>query len=166
MSTSIQSQYEFKAWSNQQLFAHLQDRRDELGEALLHKAIRILNHIYVVDAIFKGHLEGKPHGYVTTNTDPFPSLDELQLDAAQTDAWYIAYSKTLTEPALTKLLRFDFTDGDKGCMSIAEIMAHVAAHGGYHRGQVGQMLKEANAAPPSELYTRFLHSREPQRRSA
>jgi len=40
----------------------------------------------------------------------------------------------------------------------------VLTHGGYHRGNVGQVLKSLSIAPPRDLYTRFLHQSEPARR--
>ena len=40
------------------------------------------------------------------------------------------------------------------------------SHGGYHRGNVGQVLKSVSVAPPRDLYTKFLHQSEPARREA
>jgi uncharacterized damage-inducible protein DinB len=51
-------------------------------------------------------------------------------------------------------------------MSREEILLHVITHGGYHRGNVGQVLKSISMAPPRDLYTKFLHRSEPQRRAA
>lgn len=49
-------------------------------------------------------------------------------------------------------------------MSVEEILLHVNLHGAYHRGNVGQVLKSVDVVPPRDLYTRFLHLTEPQRR--
>ena len=70
----------------------------------------------------------------------------------------------LTPEQLAQTVAFTFTDGDRGAMTREEILLHVITHGGYHRGNVGQLLKAIGMAPPRELYTRFLHLREPQRR--
>jgi uncharacterized damage-inducible protein DinB len=51
-------------------------------------------------------------------------------------------------------------------MTREEILLHVITHGGYHRGNVGQMLKSISIAPPRDLYTKFLHVSEPERRRA
>jgi uncharacterized damage-inducible protein DinB len=66
---------------------------------------------------------------------------------------------------LSSVLDFTFTDGDAGRMSKEEILFHVLTHGGYHRGNVGQVLKSISVAPPRDLYTKFLHLNEPSRRS-
>ena len=76
------------------------------------------------------------------------------------------YVSALSLSALSQILDFTFTDGDQGHMSREEILFHVVTHGGYHRGNVGQVLKSISVAPPRDLYTKFLHQSEPARRSA
>ena len=49
-------------------------------------------------------------------------------------------------------------------MSREGILLHVLTHGGYHRGNVGQVLKSIAVDPPRDLYTRFLRTAEPGRR--
>ena len=93
-----------------------------------------------------------------------PALALLRAAAAETDAWYEAYVRDLAPEQLAQTVAFTFTDGDHGAMTREEILLHVITHGGYHRGNVGQLLKAIGMAPPRELYTRFLHLREPQRR--
>lgn len=157
--------FEFKAWSNRTLFAALQELDADVHAEALHNMMRTLNHIYVVDRIFCAHLQGALHGYTATNTDETPTLEELQFDVAETDAWYCDYVCALGGGQYTDSVAFTFTDGDAGCMSREEMLLHVITHGSYHRGNVGQMLKALGVAPPRELYTKFLHEREPQRRS-
>jgi uncharacterized damage-inducible protein DinB len=49
-------------------------------------------------------------------------------------------------------------------MSREEILAHVAMHGGYHRGAVGGIMNRASVAPPRDIFTAYLHKSEPERR--
>lgn len=161
---TLLSLFEFKAWSNRALFARLQEVDADAQSEALHSMVRTLNHIFVVDRIFRGHLLEQPHGYTATNTEDTPTLDELQFDVAETDAWYLDYVQGISEGALGDSLAFTFTDGDAGCMSREEMLLHVITHGSYHRGNVGQMLKGIGMAPPRDLYTKFLHETEPQRR--
>lgn len=158
--------FEFKAWSNRALFACLQEIDADAQAEALHGMVRMLNHIYVVDRIFRAHLLGESHGYTATNTVQTPTLDALQFDVADTDAWYLDYVQQLSGTAATEPVRFTFTDGDAGCMAREEMLLHIVTHGAYHRGNVGQMLKTIGVAPPRDLYTKFLHEREPQRRTS
>jgi uncharacterized damage-inducible protein DinB len=79
------------------------------------------------------------------------------------DAWYISYASTVENKALSESIEFAFTDGDRGKMTRQEILLHVITHGGYHRGQVGQIIGAANVLPPRDIYTRFLYLTEPSR---
>jgi len=87
-------------------------------------------------------------------------------DVESTDAWYQDYVWATSDADLSGILNFSFTDGDTGRMSREEILMHELTHGGYHRGNVGQVLRSISIAPPRDLYTRFLHQSEPARRSA
>jgi uncharacterized damage-inducible protein DinB len=163
--STLKSLFAYKSWANSELFAKLTTLAPEHAEQL-HTCIRTLNHIYVVDRIFRAHLSAETQPFDATNTKDTPSLDRLRSDVEATDAWYEKYVAELAEPALSEALSFSFTDGDAGRMTREEILLHVITHGGYHRGNVGQVLKSIAIAPPRDLYTKFLHVSEPARRAA
>lgn len=135
-------------------------------EAARHTAIRTLNHIYVVDRIFRSHLLGEKHTYTATNTPQTPELGELHIAVLQADSWFESYVATVSEEALAEKLPSQFTDGDSGTMTREEMLFHVLTHGACHRGNVGQVLKGISVVPPRNLFTRFLHVREPSRRQS
>ena len=162
---TLKSLFAYKAWANAELFALLGTLPPEHAEQV-QAGIRTLNHIYVVDRLFRARLAGEPAPYSATNTKETPTLDQLRGDAAATDAWYVQYVSSVAESALPESLDFTFADGDRGRMSREEILLHVIAHGAYHRGNVGQVLKSISVAPPRDLYTKFLHQSEPARRAA
>lgn len=162
--STLRSLFGYKAWANEELFAALATVDVKKHPAEAHTVIRILNHVYVVDCIFKAHLTGSAHGYAATNTKETPNPRDLAAAVKETDAWFLAYVNTLPSAALYEQVRFVFTDGDTGLMSREEMLLHVATHGGYHRGAAGQAMRGASVAPPRDLYTRFLHGAEPGRR--
>jgi uncharacterized damage-inducible protein DinB len=163
--STLNSLFAYKAWANVELFARLATL--SAGQAdPLHTCVRTLNHIYVVDRIFRAHLSGEPRPFDATNTKETPSLEQLRADVQATDDWYVKYVGGLPEPTLSEALSFTFTDGDSGRMTREEILLHVITHGGYHRGNVGQVLKSISVNPPRDLYTKFLHASEPARRAA
>ncbi|WP_105088101.1 DinB family protein, partial [Pantoea ananatis] len=127
-------------------------------------ALRILNHIYVVERIFVANLQGTSHGYSATNTQETPTLAALQEAVQATDRWYLDYTAGLSAEQLAERLNFSFVDGDHGSMSREEMLAHIVTHGGYHRGAVGRILAQLQLAPPRDIYTRYLHQAQPQRR--
>jgi len=155
-----------KSWANRELFDVLASVTSTEHAAALHTAIRTLNHIYVVDRIFRAHLLGEKHPYTATNTPETPELGELHFAVAETDLWFEDYVSRIGDPALVESLVFQFTDGDAGRMTREEMLFHVLSHGSYHRGNVGQILKGISVAPPRDLLTKFLHVRESARRQA
>ena len=166
LTNALQSLFAQKSWSNNELFNALATVPAEQHADAIHTATRTLNHIYVVDRIFRAHLLGDAHGFTATNTETTPELGELQFEVAETDAWFEDYMRGTADAALSKSIKFQFTDGDAGTMTKAEMLLHVVTHGSYHRGNVGQILKSISVAPPRDLYTKFLHQSEPVRRQA
>ncbi len=164
--TVLASLFGYKAWANEELFAALAEIDAAAHAGELRNAVRILNHVYVVDRIFQAHLQGKAHGFAATNTKETPTVPALAAAVKELDAWYVDYAASLavTPSALHEQVSFAFTDGDAGTMSREEILLHIITHGGYHRGAAGQVMRAAAAAPPRDLYTRFLHATQPGRR--
>ncbi len=162
---TLKSLFGYKSWANSELFSLLATLPPEHSEQL-HTCIRTLNHIYVVDRIFRAHLSGEPRPFDETNTKATLTLEQLRSEVEVTDSWYLNHVSALPASALSESIAFVFTDGDRGRMSREEILLHVLTHGGYHRGNVGQVLKSISVAPPRDLYTKFLHQSEPARRYA
>jgi uncharacterized damage-inducible protein DinB len=165
-SSLLLSLFEYKAWANEQLFAEMAKMDADTHALERQAAIRLLNHIHVVDRIFAAHLSGTTHDYSATNTPQTPTLEALCRAVAETDRWYVAHVAALVPSQLEDRLAFQFTDGAPGCMSRAEMLAHVATHGGYHRGAVGRIMVQAGVAPPRDIFTVYLHQAEPGRRQA
>lgn len=156
----------FKAKSNQETLEGLaKSGLDANGNEGL-TAFRFMNHINVVDQIFKAHLTGSTHDFTAANTPETPSLDELRSRITELDRWYLTYVASITPEQLKEQVAFTFTDGKPGRMSREEILLHVVAHGTHHRGAVGLILLRQGVTPPAETFTRYLHEAEPSRRTA
>ena len=136
----LKSLFEYKRWANDELMTLGEMAQSTLTATDLQLFIRILNHTFVVDRIFAGHLVGEPHGYAATNTDETPDLLALKTKARVSDDWYVHYVDGLAPAALAEVLSFRFTDGEAGRMSRGEMLHHLIAHGAYHRGAAGRIL--------------------------
>ena len=158
------SLFKYKAWINEQLFAAVGRIDATANAADRHTAIRILNHVYVVDRIFAANLTGGTHPYTATNTQETPTLEALAAAVATSDAWYVEYARTISPAALAEEIAFTFTDGDRGRMTREEMLMHVSTHGAYHRGGVGRILTTCSVQPPRDIFTTYLHAAEPARR--
>ena len=162
----LSSLFAQKSWANRELFDVLASVEPAGNAATLDTAIRTLNHIYIVDRIFRAHLLGEKHTYTATNTPQTPELGELHFAVAETDHWFENHVASMDDQTLAQSLSFQFTDGDPGRMTREEMLFHVLTHGAYHRGNVGQVLKSISVSPPRDLFTKFLHVSEPARRQA
>ena len=109
-SATLRSLFQYKAWANEELLAALGTLDSSKHPVESHTAIRILNHVYVVDCIFRAHLAGVAHSHVATNTKETPSLHALAAAARDVDAWFIAYVNELPSSALQEQVPFVFTD--------------------------------------------------------
>ncbi len=85
MSTkTLTSLFGYKAWANAELFALLSTLPAKHA-AELHSCIRTLNHIYVVDRLFRARLSGESESFDATNTKETPSLGQLRGSVEATD---------------------------------------------------------------------------------
>jgi uncharacterized damage-inducible protein DinB len=114
--------------------------------------VNTLNHNYVIDLIWKGHLTGVPHGFTKRITDVEPTLTELRRAQADIDAWYIAYADKLTDALMVEVVPFKFVDGGEGALARGDMLLHIVNHKTYHRGVVADMLYQAKSKPlPMDL---------------
>jgi uncharacterized damage-inducible protein DinB len=160
----MQSLFEYKAWSNNELFSLILTIDRQTFDGIVYSATRVLNHAFVVDEIFRCNLQKIPHSYLATNTQETPDLQSLFLKVKELDSWYCSYVSNLSEELLHEKISFLFTDGETGLMTREEMLLHLITHGGYHRGQVGQIIRSASENPPRDIFTRFLHVCDPSRR--
>jgi uncharacterized damage-inducible protein DinB len=148
----------YKAWANEITFSAVNSLPE--GEAIKERATRFrnmvhtLNHVYVIDRIFKAHLEKTTHPYTARNTEVYPPLEEQA--AKLVDQWYVDYAHSISEQELLDIVNFQFVDGGAGVMSRSEIILHVVNHGTYHRGLVSDMMYQVPAVPPANDLTVYL----------
>ncbi|MFM4899430.1 DinB family protein [Aeromonas hydrophila] len=163
-SSTLLSLFRYKALADGELLDALATLDPQRHPEAHHTALRIFNHIHVVDAIFKANLLGERHGFTATNTPETPTLAMLRSAIGKLDAWYLDYVADLSQVDGEAVLSFNFVDGDRGQMSRAEMLLHLVTHGGYHRGAIGRILVQCGITPPRDTLTTFLHRSEPGRR--
>ncbi len=159
----LKTLFAHKTWANAERYDGRATVEPAQHAEPLPTATRTLNHIYVVDRIFRAHGLVNPHGDTQSNTGETPLLGEPHLAAAETDRWFKSDLAGLDASTLATSLSFQFTNGDCGGMTREDMLFHVLTHGAYHRGHVGQMLKGMAITPARDLLTKFLHQRAPAR---
>ncbi len=154
----LASLFEYKAWANRALYDAL--LAAPAGEHPLEMAtITItLDHVSVVDQLFKARIAGAPEPFAGVISPQTPSLADLRETVAKTDAWYVDYVGAAPQAALDEVLDFTFTDGDPGRMSRAEMLGHVLTHGNSHRGAIGSRLGAIGIKGVPDMLTSYLSS--------
>ena len=150
----------YKSWANEVTFSAL----SKISDAELYKKRdtnfknipSTLNHVYVVDNIFKSHLLGEIHGYSSRNTEVCPDFLELWNQQKVIDQWYINFISKLDGQSYNEIVTFEFVGDGKGEMSISEIIFHIVNHGTYHRGFVSDMMYQIPSIPPANDLTVYL----------
>ena len=143
----------YNAWANRLMFDAVAKLPE--GEAvkprtsLFKNMVHTLNHNYVIDRIWQGHLEGRDHGYSARNTQDHPPLAELWRLQQEVDAWYIAWSDRLSDAQVEEKVGFTLIGGNQGEMTRGEILIHILGHRHYHRGFVCDMLFQVPTRPPT-----------------
>jgi uncharacterized damage-inducible protein DinB len=140
----------YTAWANARLYAMLLSLPD--AQALFTRAggsgsmASILGHAYVVDLIWKAHLEGLPHGLTSRAAEKSLGLSVLRDVQAEVDQWYVDYADRLSVDAHEEVVHFKFVDGAEGAMSRSHMLLHVVNHKTYHRGYVADLLYQAGGS--------------------
>ena len=160
MSANARMLTRYNAWANEVILKAVaalpEGEAAKPRKSTFKNMVHTLNHIYVIDRIFRAHLEGRPHEYTARNTESHPPLAELQSAQRQMDNWLIETFDAMDAARLQARLRFGFVGGGEGVMSRLEMLQHVVIHSAYHRGFVAQMMFEVPARPPVSDITVFL----------
>ena len=153
----------YSAWANDRLYETLAELPGhELTKPhpiVFGSILRTLNHIYVMDLVWRAHLQGTSHDFSTRNPGECPPFAELRVAQNQIDQWYIEYSDDIQENSSREIVNFSFIGGGSGSMSRGEILLHVINHTTYHRGHIGCMVYQIPAEPPTTDLPVYLRGR-------
>jgi uncharacterized damage-inducible protein DinB len=123
---------------------------------LFKSIIGTLNHSYVVDLIWRAHLEGRAHGFTARDVVPYPELEALTAAQQRANEWLSAWSAAQSATSLREALSFRMVSGEQGTMTRGEILLHIVNHATYHRGWVSDLFFQVPAKPPTTDWNVFL----------
>ncbi len=159
-SSSLRKLVEYKHWANVITFGTMLNLPEEelvkKRQTSFRNILHTLNHVYVIDDVFKAHLSGAKHKYTARNTSEPAPIGELWRSQQEIDTWYIEHFDSLDNDELNEVIEFEFIGGGTGRMSRGEMFLHVVNHGTYHRGFVSDMCYQIPVIPPANDFTVFL----------
>ncbi len=150
----------YKQWANEKIYAALKALPADIltmeRKIVFGSMLATLHHAYLMDTVWKCHLEGSPHAVTSRDPKNSPSLEVLFIHQVEVDAWFVNYAESLHSDLLEDVVAFDFIGGERGSMSRQDIVMHVVNHTTYHRGHIAGMMYESGAAPPTTDLPVFL----------
>lgn len=162
--TLLNSLLQYKASADEDLLNALNVLNPEEPPPDFQSAIRVLNHVHIVDRIFVANLQKLGHSHTASWSSEAPTLAQLSSDIRDVDRWYVDYISRIGPDELEEVIDFTFTDRSRGRMSREEMLAHVIAHGGYHRGEVGRLVPQIASTSMRDVFAGFLHRSDQGRR--
>lgn len=148
----------YKQWADRGLYDVVGQNLDRLDTQDAAIMLRILDHIHVVDKIFKHHLQGLSHAFHAPRSEEMPDFLTLMNGVREVDKWYTGYVNKLPELDFKQPIDFVFTNGAAARMRRGEIILHVCLHGSYHRGNAGIVLQQNGITPTNDRMTDFLET--------
>lgn len=143
----------YNQWANARLCKAVAalDEADYMAErgAFFGSIHGTMNHILVVDRLWRGRVEGKP--YVVDGLDQIvaASRDQVLSERAAEDEILIAFTDSFDTPRLDTMLTYATMNGIKGTDRCRNVLAHMFNHATHHRGQVHGLLSQVPCDPPS-----------------
>ncbi len=148
--------FSFKRWADTETLNVVQKIDATVSPQQHHQMLRLMNHIYVVDMIFRANLTGQDHGYTALNTPETPSAETLKAALRDCADWYQGFIRDLPVDSGEQVISFRFVDGGDGQMRLIDMLNHVLFHGAYHRGVVGWLISGCGETAPKDVLTVFL----------
>ena len=145
----------FNAWANARL--HAAAATLPAGEvarergAFFGSILGTLNHILLVDQLYRERLEGRETRFKTLDETVHDDLGQLTAAQAGEDAYYIEYFQALDPAVMETTIGFHtLTDVPLWWEVPRKIyFSNLFQHQVHHRGQAHNMLSQAGLEPPS-----------------
>ena len=156
--------FQYKVWADNRTL----DAINKIDRSKFHKSFEFclqqINHMVIVEELFKSRLLCLPPPHSARNTDVIPSYESLKQRMSFSGAWYADFVVNCDNK--NKEIAFIFMDGKQGKMTIHEELFHIVNHGTYHRGNIAHALDLAGVPHPLDGFGAFIHELEPHRRAA
>jgi len=156
--------FKYKQWADRRTLHAAKALEQKMGPASVSFIRQQLNHMVIVEELFRARLLGNALPHHTTNTDIVPTLAELEVRLTQSNEFFTRYVNESASATLNEQVSIQFVDGKQGRLTRLEILFHIINHGTYHRGAIGHALDLEGGVRPADTFTIFIHEVEPARR--
>lgn len=150
--TDLTTLFDHVAWADAQALAALRTLPASSPEHA--QAARIYAHLAAAEHVWLARLEGR--------TPAYPVWPDLALDqAAALAEESIAGLRDIArreDASVARVVEYRTSAGQPFRNTVGEILAHVALHGSYHRGQLALLTREGGGAPIATDFIAFVRA--------
>lgn len=156
--------FEYKKWADERTLHAIEAINVEIFPDTRAFALQQINHIVIVEELFKSRLTNTSPPHSSTNTERLPEFKELEKRLKESTDWFTTF--VCESRNREERISFVFADGKPGMLKVDEILFHILNHGSYHRGNIAHALDLASVPHPADGYGIYIHEKEPARRRA
>ena len=148
----FKSMARFNTWANSRLYevcALLSDaeyKRDR--KAFFGSIHRTLNHLLVVDQLWRGRIEGWKPSITSLDQQLHAEFEPLRHARVAEDGAIVRMVDGLEPARLLRPVKYTFVDGTLAETPLDMLLMTLFNHQTHHRGQVHTMLSQAGVKPP------------------
>ena len=145
---------DYNVWANEEYFKQIRDLPvDEVTkqrESLMNNILVSVNHLLMIDKVWLGHMKGEKHSFKKLQTVLHENLDNLWAAKKAMDREIRGYVRGLSGDDLEEVVEYELIGGNKGSLPRYLIITHLAIHGAFHRGFIGDMFGQIPVIPAGQ----------------
>lgn len=143
--------FEYDYWSNKGVLKVLKECINPP-----EKALQLLSHMLAAEKVWYARLMEQDSSKL--HIWPEYSWEECQKLAGEVFRNWMSYLEDLSAGSLDEKVLYWNSKGTAFETAIGDILTHVVIHGGYHRGQIAMLLRQADAKPAATDYVAYVRS--------
>jgi uncharacterized damage-inducible protein DinB len=150
--TNFQLLANFNIWANMKIISSCKELDDveykKERKAFFSSIHGTLNHLLIVDRAYISRIEGIDHGLKSLGQILYENLYQLEKARIKEDKRLIDLVNNLSEESILKEITYQGFDSGKHTYMINLILISLFNHQTHHRGQIHNMLSQADIKPP------------------
>ena len=146
MINLIKRLFEYDNWAIERELNSLERANDP-------EALKMLGHVLAAKRIWLVRLNGEDSSAVATF--PNVTLSECRKLAAELAMGFAGQLASLEAGTFTEAITYKNTKGEEFTTPVVDVLAHVAFHGAYHRGQIALLLRQGGDQAVNTDYITF-----------
>ena len=150
----LRSLLDYNVWANEEYFRQIgelpADEVTKQRESLMNNILNSVNHLLVIDKVWMAHMKGEKHSFEKLQTVLHENLDDLRVAKKEMDREIRNYVSGLSEDELEEVIDYELIGGNKGSLPRYMIITHLAIHGSFHRGFIGDMFGQIPVIPAGQ----------------